>query len=276
MSLSNSRFDRLSIKKAYEYNKAISHKLNKICYPLESTYGIKLLSYRRFYLQGGLLHLTTHPEWCEHWYENQYWISNSFQDRVNRLSKQSSLFYIWPDIPPKDRVYNALYELNIWNGVMIYKKYNDCIESFGFASAIRENSQVKNIYLYEKDILEHFMLYFKDKIIPLVKSFERSILLPYAIDIPNNSSTEVQKQNFRNATKIKNHYLRMNGEDIKITYREGECLSLLSKGKKIKEIARQLELSPRTIEFYLSNLMEKTQLNSKVQLIQLYQENDGF
>lgn len=265
----------LSIKQSHDYNKSIANELNKICSPLEHHFGIKLISYRRFYLNGGLIHLTTNSEWCEHWYENRYWISDSFQERVNHLSQKNNLYYIWPNTPANDRVYSALYDLNIWNGVMIYKKYPDCIESYGFASAKRENSEVKNVYLYERDILEHFIQYFKEKIMLLVKPFEKSILLPYNIDLPkNHQNCKVNKRNFYNEIKIKNYYLRMFGEDIKITAREKECLALFSTGKKMKEIANSLKLSPRTIEFYLNNLMQKTNLSSKRQLIKLFHENE--
>jgi DNA-binding NarL/FixJ family response regulator len=42
--------------------------------------------------------------------------------------------------------------------------------------------------------------------------------------------------------------------------REVECLSYLSLGKSAKEIAKTLELSPRSVEFYLSNLKQKSGL----------------
>ena len=52
-----------------------------------------------------------------------------------------------------------------------------------------------------------------------------------------------------------------------ITKRETECLHYLMKGMKTKEIAAQLNLSPRTIEFYLEKLKKKWRCTNKAELI---------
>ncbi len=42
-----------------------------------------------------------------------------------------------------------------------------------------------------------------------------------------------------------------------LSHREGEVLSLLSNGCSNKEIARELEISPRTVEIHRANMMRK-------------------
>ncbi len=52
-----------------------------------------------------------------------------------------------------------------------------------------------------------------------------------------------------------------------ISKRERECLECLVKGMTAKEIAKELKLSPRTIEFYINNLKRKFNCVKRVELI---------
>ncbi len=54
-----------------------------------------------------------------------------------------------------------------------------------------------------------------------------------------------------------------------LTNREKEVLQLLVQGDSSKEIAKRLELSPRTIEMHRANLVQKTGVKSSSELIQL-------
>ena len=57
--------------------------------------------------------------------------------------------------------------------------------------------------------------------------------------------------------------------EIYLTPREYDCLKVLQEGKTIKEIARDMQLSPRTVEFYLKNLKVKFGCKSKTELLAL-------
>ncbi|MBL0941720.1 MAG: helix-turn-helix transcriptional regulator [Alphaproteobacteria bacterium] len=54
---------------------------------------------------------------------------------------------------------------------------------------------------------------------------------------------------------------------IPLSEREKDCLKCLILGMTAKEIARELSLSPRTIESYLENIKNKMCCYSKSQLI---------
>ncbi len=64
--------------------------------------------------------------------------------------------------------------------------------------------------------------------------------------------------------------------DNLLTSREIKCLSLLSIGKSAKEIARILEISPRTIETHVLNIKKKLNLNTKSQIVNFFWENSIF
>lgn len=52
-----------------------------------------------------------------------------------------------------------------------------------------------------------------------------------------------------------------------LTSREYECYTLMKQGLKYKEIADRLDLTPRTVEFYVSNMREKLLCRHKNHLI---------
>ncbi len=58
----------------------------------------------------------------------------------------------------------------------------------------------------------------------------------------------------------------------KLTPREGQVLSLAAEGLGNKEIARQLGVSPKTVEIHRSNLMRKMEVSSSGALIRLVVE----
>ncbi|MBT4879889.1 MAG: helix-turn-helix transcriptional regulator [Alphaproteobacteria bacterium] len=66
------------------------------------------------------------------------------------------------------------------------------------------------------------------------------------------------------------YYLKNQFNSSYLTKREVECLQHLATGKIVKEVAQSLNLSPRTVDFYLKNIKEKTGCRSKSQLISLY------
>jgi DNA-binding CsgD family transcriptional regulator len=261
------------VKEAVQYNFSIYNQIHKICEPLENFYGVNLIHYRRFYLKGGLINLFNHSEWMKVSYDNQYWHSSVFQKKLSDLLNKKVLYYLWPEAPIKeDPIYNGLYEHNIWNGITIYKKFEDCIETYAFATT-RENSARRNIYFSEIEILEHFILYFRSRVVPLVSEAGKKILIPYQLNLPENLISSSAKTQFLNETCITDFYIRLNGLDIKVSKREEECLSLLCRGKRIKQIASMLGISPRTVEYFVENLKRKTKCRTISQLLLMYERN---
>jgi DNA-binding NarL/FixJ family response regulator len=53
--------------------------------------------------------------------------------------------------------------------------------------------------------------------------------------------------------------------DKKLTKREVEVLTLVIEGKSSKEVADQLYVSKRTVDFHLANIYHKLQVNNRVQ-----------
>ena len=54
-----------------------------------------------------------------------------------------------------------------------------------------------------------------------------------------------------------------------LTLRENEILSLVCSGLQNKEIARELNISPKTVEFHRTNLLQKTRAGTSAHLVQI-------
>lgn len=61
--------------------------------------------------------------------------------------------------------------------------------------------------------------------------------------------------------------------DLDLTPREQQVLDLLTAGLSNVQIGKQLHLSPRTIEKYVSNLFRKTESNNRAELVRFALEN---
>ena len=80
---------------------------------------------------------------------------------------------------------------------------------------------------------------------------------------------------FLEVTELNRKSLIVQGKLITISKREWECLYMLAGGKTMKEAAKSLRLSPRTVESYLNNLKIKTGYNTKSDLIKMYLDNSA-
>lgn len=55
------------------------------------------------------------------------------------------------------------------------------------------------------------------------------------------------------------------GRSVRLTKREVEVLSLISQGHSSKEVAEDLFVSKRTVDFHLANIYDKLNVNNRVQ-----------
>ena len=63
-------------------------------------------------------------------------------------------------------------------------------------------------------------------------------------------------------------------KDVYFSKREAECMMYLLRGKSIRNIAGILQLSPRSVEFYIRNMKKKLGCGTKFELIDLVAESD--
>ena len=85
-------------------------------------------------------------------------------------------------------------------------------------------------------------------------------------DIFNEAYTgfEVDKPKRR---EHKQYYLNGSFANIYLTQREAECMQLLMQGSTYKQAGTALDLSARTVEFYLKNIKKKMNLRKKSEVV---------
>lgn len=91
----------------------------------------------------------------------------------------------------------------------------------------------------------------------------------YAITL----NAEYNNRNFIKKPNSKNEgarFIAKKDQIISLSNREFQCVKLLAHGKRVKEIARYLEISHRTVEHYLMLVKEKTACNYHEQLVDFY------
>lgn len=87
------------------------------------------------------------------------------------------------------------------------------------------------------------------------------------------SASKSEKRPFRHRRFKIQRFLPWHGETY-FTAREAQCMWMLLQGKTMKNIALELCLSPRTIEYYLKNLKSKVGCRTKYELIECMRGSD--
>ncbi len=87
--------------------------------------------------------------------------------------------------------------------------------------------------------------------------------------IPGASSKKLSR-----AKPSRPYFLGARFPGVYLTQREAECMINFLKDKTVSEAAAILELSPRTVEFYLKNIKVKLECRTKSELIHKVRESD--
>lgn len=136
-----------------------------------------------------------------------------------------------------------------------------------------------NFFLHNRDLLDKFIDYFIEKAEDIIEaSVENKFLASGDIgyfDGKKMFGSEKSRELFLSAIKTKHRFLADKfGNRIKIPTAEFENLELLSKGRSIKEIAKCLDLSPRTVETNLIRSKNRLSCHTKKELLDLLEENE--
>jgi DNA-binding CsgD family transcriptional regulator len=163
--------------------------------------------------------------------------------------------------------------LSIAKGLVIYERYENRIESCGFASsalgqipyAITEDS-IKNFIAFKQ--------YFEEK--KLLKAMSPPFVeynAPFDMSYRGCEVSTLEK--FKSSIESKSFTLNFKGQSFFLSKREWECLSQLARGKTYKEIANFFAISSRTVETHLNNIKDKTGFSYRSDLIAIFHENNS-
>lgn len=226
--------------------------------PLKN-YDITCFTYAKSYVNGSRIFLGTHPELLEEYLSQKYYMKGNAESMPNNYSQQAVL---WSTLPNQS-CYQMARKFDIDHGIYLIYPNKDGCEFFTFASSTRF-PQVINFYLNNFNILESFVFNFRERARKLIQQAEsQKIVLPFSQQKIHSYKMNGLKK-MQNAMLCDKAYLL---KSEKLTIKEYNCLKLILSGLTTKEIAKELILSPRTIEDYINSLKLKFNARNKVDLI---------
>lgn len=252
------------VKNVKQFNETHLDALQGISCALENNFNIKLLTFRRLFTNGKIIHLSNDHQWLDHSFEHSLWQSTSSLKRIQSIDIDTQYSHVWNHDPSMtDHVYQAMYEKNLWHGLTLYDKREDYVDLWAFATD-RSNTMAMNFYTNHMDIIKQFILYMHDQ--------ARHILFPEGIDISIQTTntfsckTEDTEGSRPFLFDFNKYYY---GEDQKsyLTRSQFLCVYLLSCGKSVKDIALELAISPRTVECHLNSVKQKLGESSRAGLL---------
>lgn len=259
---------------ALNYSESLSDKLSEMCAPLFIN-GFTNFSYMKVLDCGYKIHICSNKSWLRFSFEQDLYnnINELYKYVIKSPPSNSIQNALWITLP-ENPLFSALYDFNIWNGITLFERHETYFEVWGF-STCKDNLQIYEIYREEISMLKRFVFYFKENFVNLINNIDKTqmFILKDNINLMSFSSGNKFRMDFLNKTKINKFYLNSAKNNCYLTKRELECLFHISSGKSMKETARFLHLSPRTVEQYLNNIKIKLNTTSKSKIIEFFLES---
>jgi DNA-binding CsgD family transcriptional regulator len=243
-------------------------EVDSLCQPLKQ-YDISYFLYVKRYKDGSQLEITSHPHWSEYYYKHEYYNIGPFKNTTH-LYDNGKYFWIG-----RGQAFEKMYKVaresfDIDHGYTLVKKYLDCNEFFHFAGSVK-NNELLNFYLNNSDVLERFILYFKDKFSEVITAAEseKFIILHNKcsdIDIDADSAISAPQLDITKQMPINRYYL-CERRNTYLTQREIECVKWYVVGKTAEEIAIIYDISKRTVEAHLESVKKKLNCSAKSLLV---------
>lgn len=178
---------------------------------------------------------------------------------------------LWNALPPSQALNVSSESFDIDNGITLLEFGKECCHCYLFAST-RDNIKITNFYINNLDVLERFILYYKDRAKKIIElSTKNKIVtvraMPMADNLIHHKITDEQKKIYLANTPIHNYYVSLSNKTVALSKREMDCIKLISQGKSSTETADLLSISFRTVEKHIENIKLKLECHKKSELI---------
>lgn len=197
---------------------------------------------------------------CSHRAFTEYLFQENYSAKLIQQVPPFKGSILWSALEQEPIFSSAHSEFGIQSGMVVVEPNQNDIERYFFASMVK-NSEVEAMYGFNRDVFQRFIHYFKDCAVDILSVAEEQALPIYheEQDVSINKKHE-KPQNviqFFNQTPVKRFNINLNGKNIFIPKREAQVMAYMRKGLTAKEMARKMDISHRTIEFYRTNLKKR-------------------
>ena len=266
---------------AYKYTESIHENIVDIIRPLKKYFGIKEFQHSKVFFDGRVFFLGSELKYIKFALQfillHQGWLMWSETTPLQCAPTKNQLVpLLWPTTPNSPITY-ALQGHGLWHGITFCKIHKDHLELWGFIGDL-ESAGLLDLYIRNQDTLLKFIHFFKINAADIIKCAEEdehnigfikcTKFLPR--ELPNQAETISTNAFLEELRKKSKHLHKVKPEFTYLTPREQECLEYLAQGDTAKEIARNLELSPYTVETHLKAIKCKTGFHSRSQLVKFF------
>lgn len=247
-----------------------SNNVKEICDSSLNLLGISYFNYIKIYNHDGSRELlSNNPDWIDHFYKNSLFNSIGAVDVEHLIPKG---YFLWSEMDVADPIYlHGRDFFNIDHGITFVIKRKDVTYLYIFASQ-KNNHEINNFYVGNIDLLQRFIHYFNDKAQKLMKEAVRN-----RIYLPTSQKINVERENniclsnklreqFLEDTAVNRYFLLNEKDDLFLTKKQAQCATFITKGYGSKYIAKQMNISHRTVEGYVIDIKSKLEhsLNEKL------------
>lgn len=237
-----------------------SNDIDEIIAPLKKFFGITSFVYQKQFSDGAETRLSNQPAWVKYFFEKELHSQSVFEQSTQHYQQGK---FLWINLPQHQVVLNEAREFNIDHGITFVYPQEDGCELF-FLGTTRDKPEVMQLYINHLDLLEQFLVYFKEKAAFLIKQAheqrisisDKKAQIKNELYLPKFNREEFQKILQSNTLTL-------------LSARERECLLLLQQGYTYKMIGNELGISSRTVETYVEQMKQKTGSYNKADLLKL-------
>lgn len=243
-------------------------QISNICFPLKKL-NITYFAHVRISNGKKVSAIANHPNFTQHYLQNQY-----FNADIHRVDEKNfGNFFVWDGIEftgKSAQICREAGEFGVHNPFTIIDRHETWIDYYHFANN-SQNKQINQIYLTHLDLLNLFILHFKENI---QQSKILSKAYNFVFDIDSSPSimfeedfTNFSRLDFINSLSHHDINNRIKVESKILSKRQSDIVRLVVKGNTMKEIAKLLKLSPRTVEHYFEMIKIKLNVSSRSELM---------
>ncbi|OGT09010.1 MAG: hypothetical protein A2X78_04510 [Gammaproteobacteria bacterium GWE2_37_16] len=257
------------------FNKLLakSSEINDLCTPIKNLLGINYFNYIRLNKDNSRLSLTNYPKYIEDFYIKKSYAKKYINTVEKSCIKEIDIYqdyFQWKEVADVSASFaEAEQHYNITNGITLIKRFPNFVELyyFGIPKNTIKNSDVLKSNI---DLLDRFILYFKDKGNKTITYAEEN-----PITVKNiTNCIPLHDMSLNACASILSHmnqfrFIYQQGEKkIFLTARETMLLIYLIMQFSMREIAEKLRCSHQTIENCLNGIKSQLSCYTRHSLIE--------
>lgn len=249
------------------YISTIEQDINQICHPLFNATGINYFNFCAWKNDGTFTGLTSDNKYVAHYLKKKF---------STLGQKVSTGVHLWQGLFDDEVIKFARNDFDHDHGVSLVYTKPEGIEWYSFAASSK-NTSIVNFYMNNLDLLEQFILYFKDQASEVInRCHELSLPISELFETKALPVNDIGTEQLREEINPRKVILDSKNGPIRLSVTELFCLCHYAKGISAADIGAVISRTQKTVEYHLGNIKHKAGVSKKSELIALYHRNFKF